>query len=311
MSDKDTIRKSLEAAFDIPFSVQTSYDKKEPVFMLAPEDPGKELFCIRVSFRNQIRIMMDFIPQKYSVNFIHSMGERADMDRDIFSSYYQLMKTKGAKMTVKVNGSELNVTDIKSWPKDWSVFEARATKMPVIKDGIPDYTESVQEWGSLMMGMVLALADIVPVEEEQGWHGYSEGDARRVELNRYERNPLNRKLCLAAKGYECAICGFDFEKVYGKLGYHFIHVHHITPVSQVGSGYMINPMKDLIPVCPNCHAMLHRSDPPLQPEQLEKIVMTNKKEMVYCDPISPMSVVAESKVFGTDDKKDDGNNKYG
>lgn len=306
MSDRDMVRKSLEATFDIPFSVQISYENKEPVFMLAPEDPGKELFSVRVSFRNRVRLIMDFIPQKYSVNFIHSMGERPDEDRKVFSSYYQLMKARGARLTVKANGSEINVTDITSWPKKWSVFETRVTKMPIVEDGVPDYVEVVQEWGALMMGMVLSLADIVPVEEEYVQQGYREGNVSRIETNRYERNPLNRKLCLAAKGYGCTICGFDFEKVYGELGHHFIHVHHVIPVSQIGPGYVIDPIKDLIPICPNCHAMLHRSDPPLQPEQLKTILEARKKKAAYYDFRPKISMVAAKKIqYGTDSNSDD------
>ncbi len=304
MLDKDMIRNSLEKEFDIPFSVQLSYENQEPVFMLAPEDPGKEFFDIKVSFRNQVRITMEFIPQKYSVGFIHSMGERAYAQRKIFVSYYLLIKERGAKQTVRVNGEELNMMDADSWPKDWSSFEARATKIPVFEDGKADYAEAVQEWGSLMMGMVLSLADIVPIDDEKSeQRGYSEGDARRTESVRYERNPLNRKLCLEAKGYECAVCGFDFEKTYGELGRHFIHVHHIVPVSQVGPGYVIDPVKDLIPVCPNCHAMLHKSDPPLHPNQLRKIVTTRKRTAVYYDFSSDIDElkVAEAKVpYGKD-----------
>ena len=296
MLDKNVIRESLETTFDIPFSVQISYENKEPVFMLAPEDPGKELFCIKVSFRNQVRLMMDFIPQKYSVNFIHAMGERSYEDREIFSRYCLLMREKGAKLTIRVNGSEINVADITLWPEKWYAFEARVTKMPIFEDGEPDYVEVVKDWGSLMMGMVLVLADIVPIEEKQNQQGYSEGDVRRIEANRSERNPLNRKLCLTAKGYNCVICGFDFERVYGELGHHFIHVHHIKPVSQVGVGYIINPIKDLIPVCPNCHAMLHRSDPPIQPELLKAIFMAEKKKTVYNTYIPQMSIVAESQM---------------
>lgn len=297
MLDKDTVRNSLETAYDIPFSVQVSYENKEPVFMLAPEDSGKEFFDIKVSFRNRVRITMEFIPQKYSVNFIHSMGERAYAQRRIFVSYYMLMKTKGARQTVRVNGEELNMMDVDSWPKDWSTFEARATKIPVFEEGKADYAEAAQEWGSLMMGMVLSLADIVPIEDEEPeQQGYSEGDARRTESVRYERNPLNRKLCLEAKGYECAVCGFDFEKIYGELGHHFIHVHHIVPVSQVGPGYVIDPVKDLIPVCPNCHAMLHKSDPPLYPDQLKEIVAIRKKTTVYYGFSSEPSMAAETKL---------------
>ena len=70
----------------------------------------------------------------------------------------------------------------------------------------------------------------------------------------------------------CHICGFDFEKTYGAVGKRFIHVHHITPVSELGPDYRINPEKDLIPVCPNCHAMLHRRKPPYLPEELRSVI---------------------------------------
>jgi 5-methylcytosine-specific restriction protein A len=41
-----------------------------------------------------------------------------------------------------------------------------------------------------------------------------------------------------------------------------IHVHHIVPVSSIGEKYKVDPINDLIPVCPNCHAVFHLSDPP-------------------------------------------------
>jgi 5-methylcytosine-specific restriction protein A len=38
----------------------------------------------------------------------------------------------------------------------------------------------------------------------------------------------------------------------------------------IGPNYQINPEKDLIPVCPNCHAMLHRKSPPFLPDEIKK-----------------------------------------
>ncbi|WP_069353648.1 HNH endonuclease [Burkholderia cenocepacia] len=90
-----------------------------------------------------------------------------------------------------------------------------------------------------------------------------EGAMKRVTVNAYERNPVARKACLAFHGYRCAACGFDFEAVYGDIGRGYIHVHHLRPLSSVGASYVIDPIKDLIPLCANCHAMIHRSDPPL------------------------------------------------
>lgn len=85
-----------------------------------------------------------------------------------------------------------------------------------------------------------------------------EGIKRRITLYRYERNVEARKKCLQHYDCSCQICGFDFYKTYGEIGKNFIHVHHITPLSEINEEYIVDPKNDLIPVCPNCHAMLHR-----------------------------------------------------
>ena len=59
-------------------------------------------------------------------------------------------------------------------------------------------------------------------------------------------------------GCQCTVCGLNFEKKYGEIGKDFIHVHHIVPLNQIGKEYVVDFKNDLIPVCPNCHAMLHR-----------------------------------------------------
>ena len=85
-----------------------------------------------------------------------------------------------------------------------------------------------------------------------------EGVKKQVIVNKYERNPEARKKCIELKGCICAVCSMNFEKVYGVLGKNFIHIHHIVPISTIGESYEINYETDLVPVCPNCHAMLHR-----------------------------------------------------
>ena len=97
---------------------------------------------------------------------------------------------------------------------------------------------------------------------------YEEGAVRRVLVNRYERDPKARKQCIKYHGTCCAVCELDFERRYGKIGAGFIHVHHLRPLGRLKSSYRPDPRKDLIPVCPNCHAMLHRRDPPFDIEQL-------------------------------------------
>jgi 5-methylcytosine-specific restriction protein A len=99
---------------------------------------------------------------------------------------------------------------------------------------------------------------------------FSEGDVKRVPVNRYERDPRARAACLAAQGTTCVVCGFDFGVTYGPLGDGFIHVHHVRELSALPAGYLVDPAKDLVPVCPNCHAMLHMRRPAMHPEELRR-----------------------------------------
>lgn len=66
-----------------------------------------------------------------------------------------------------------------------------------------------------------------------------------------------RKRCLELKGMACLICGFDSEKTYGVPG--IVEVHHLHPLAD-GGERITDPSKDLIPVCPNCHRILHSKD---------------------------------------------------
>ncbi|MFZ3446361.1 HNH endonuclease [Vibrio harveyi] len=101
---------------------------------------------------------------------------------------------------------------------------------------------------------------------------YFEGAKKQITVNTYERDKSARKKCLDIHGYICKICSFNFEKVYGELGKEFIHVHHIVPLAKVNALYQVDPVKDLIPVCPNCHAMLHKGGSTILPSQLREVI---------------------------------------
>lgn len=106
-------------------------------------------------------------------------------------------------------------------------------------------------------------------------YGDQEGERSDYLSSRVERSQRNRELCLAIHGYDCKICGLSLTKKYGSLADQFIHVHHIESIAAAGPRW-IDPSKDLITVCPNCHAMLHRKSPPLLPEELKKIIKEQK-----------------------------------
>ena len=99
-----------------------------------------------------------------------------------------------------------------------------------------------------------------------------EGAKRKVAVNAYERSASARQVCIDRYGYSCFVCGFNFEAKYGERGKHLIHVHHIVPLASIGTSYIVDPVKDLRPVCPNCHAVIHRTEPPCSIEELKGIV---------------------------------------
>jgi len=86
---------------------------------------------------------------------------------------------------------------------------------------------------------------------------FTEGKQKSVLTTIYERNPKAREACLKHHGYKCKICGFDFEEKYGPIGKGIIHVHHVNKVSYTNKEHNIDPIKELIPLCPNCHTVVH------------------------------------------------------
>lgn len=104
-----------------------------------------------------------------------------------------------------------------------------------------------------------------------------EGARRRISVNAYERNPVARRKCIEHFGTRCIICGFDFEEVYGDIGQGFIHVHHLKSIADIGETYEVDPINDMRPVCPNCHAMIHRRSPAYSLEEVRDFLGADSK----------------------------------
>lgn len=115
----------------------------------------------------------------------------------------------------------------------------------------------------------------IPINEQTT---LTEGLKRTISVNTYERNPKARQKCIEHWKPICSICDFDFEKKYGDLGKGFIHVHHLVPVSDIGRTYQVDPIKDLRPVCPNCHSILHKTNPPLTIEELKEEIKSTTRQ---------------------------------
>lgn len=142
-------------------------------------------------------------------------------------------------------------------------------------EGIPRSVRECKDGGLidfLLHPHQMVNDDVYDVDYPEDDEKLYEGALITVKANKYERNQKARRECVAKKGYQCLVCGRDFEATYGEIGKNFIHVHHLTPISSVGKEYELNVDTDLVPVCPNCHYMLHRKDPPYTIEELKGIL---------------------------------------
>ena len=104
---------------------------------------------------------------------------------------------------------------------------------------------------------------------------YYEGAIHLVSTNKYERNPKARERCLQYWGRACFVCGFDFGAVYGPWAEGYIHVHHLKPLSEISEGYEIDPIAELRPVCPNCHAAIHLDGRTRSIEEVKEFLQSN------------------------------------
>ena len=128
---------------------------------------------------------------------------------------------------------------------------------------------------------ILYLANLGPVSEtktvlskgdNQSFESGIEGKASVYTGTKYERDQTLRKNAVLIHGCTCVACGFNFEAFYGEYAKGFIHIHHVEPLFETGEK-KVNPEIDLVPLCANCHAVVHRKrDKTLTIEELQEMI---------------------------------------
>lgn len=127
--------------------------------------------------------------------------------------------------------------------------------------------------------VVLAAAELIGYEEDFEKNQLDiqselEGSVSVVTIKRRERSKKNRQLCLSHNGHKCAVCGLIPTERYGDAG-RIIEVHHIQPLSSLKREKEFDPIRDLVPLCPNCHRAVHTKKPvPWTLDELRKSLET-------------------------------------
>ena len=174
-----------------------------------------------------------------------------------------------------INGTRYQNCSLSSFSgTKWSSLGIRLNSSFIsVLDRFDFHYENIKQFVLDFAGFLLLFSDFY----EQGAEYFKEeGGIYETTGIKYERNPINREICLRSKGFCCSVCGVNLEDEYGDIAHGFIEVHHATPVSSYGGARFIDPLTELFPVCPNCHSMLHRKTPPYSIEELRSIRMKVK-----------------------------------
>lgn len=221
------------------------------------------------------RIDVHFRPDQFACDLVQAMG-RADVTRRrVFCDVLGICSEEGAEFTLSVNGVVRGLEDDGLWASPWRSFDLVISRgMLAINDGdVNSDMRQIELWLLRAAAAVFALLPLEEADESSDEHtlnplGQPEGGRALIETNKYERDRRNRAAALAIHGYRCKACGLDMAEHYGPDAAGLIEVHHITPVSKMVPGYIVNPKLDLVPLCPNCHAVAHRRTPPFSVDDL-------------------------------------------
>ena len=214
-------------------------------------------------------ISFDFELGSYATSIVDNIKNADDRMKSLFNSMCSEISEDQGSLIISLDGAQLSDTDVFEWPREWNVISINCRIQDEVEVDRGEYSETVVlPWISRLWGLSLALIHT----QETDMQGEDEGSTLYRLSKQYERSPKNRKDCIAYHGLDCKVCGMNFKDIYGELGENFIHVHHIVPLSEMENSYKLNPREDLVPLCPNCHAMVHRHDPVLLPDELKEIL---------------------------------------
>lgn len=285
LNKDDEIEQIFSELTGIKFKCVVEKDGELSVINLHTDEPrAPHGFSIKIHLSWQ-SFEISFVPDNFAGSLVSEMGH-AESRRDNFLVFASSIREGRGILTMRINGKEVDVFDQESWGNEWNLLDIKLIKFcseinfkELSDTNFSNTIQLVSDWGKRFIYMIISL---LPLEEEivienLDCAGLPEGAKTKVIVNKYERSPVNRETCITLYGLNCRVCGMSFGNIYGEIGRNFIHVHHIVPVSKMGDGYTIDPVKDLVPVCPNCHAMLHRKDPPYSVDELKKIMNSDNQ----------------------------------
>jgi len=208
------------------------------------------------------RALATLVPDTFSGAFLREVGLRAIDAVDVWHAMLKEFERNGTRVILTINENAVSAHE--AVDRDWESLEIEAdTKFLQPRSTV----SRGNALASSVLGVLSLFAACSDVDDAGGDEEGMPIEARSI---RYERSQANRIRCLNFHGYDCVVCGFNFEQVYGDLGYRYVEVHHCLTVAEMPTGYRPDPTTEMVPLCANCHRMVHSSKPPIAPQDLQK-----------------------------------------
>lgn len=272
---ENILKENLEKTFNISFNINNVINEFGNTYFIRLKDLGKSGFLMKVQIKDNIRLLIEVEPDEYGVNFLNNISNSNAEQRKNFIYYWNALKEKD--ISIEINDKAITKEQFVTLTDNWKKFKISFNKTPYCDENEVDKAEIVCAFVIQICKMVFSILTY-DIDDKINLEGYVEGNKYSIISTKYERNRKNREICLKNKGYICSVCGFDFEKKYGEIGKNFIEVHHAIQVSDMGENYAVDPIKDMYPLCSNCHSMIHRKNPPYTIEELKSIIKNNERE---------------------------------
>lgn len=223
-------------------------------------------------------LSLSFCPQEFSGGIVRHLEQLSKERLVALQEPLNKILNLGGKIFVETDGASIELNKLEIWPKLGRSLEIRAEFGPIeVRNSSNKPDKKIVE--TLIATFASLLAALLPleviddtIEEADHLIGLPEGARISIYVNRYERSRANRDACIRYNGTRCRVCQFDFGSIYGPMGAGYIEVHHLTPVSSFGISRSVDPRHDLVPLCANCHAMVHRRNPPYTPDELRELL---------------------------------------
>lgn len=275
--EPEHLARVISSETGLEFEASTGVDDEgQQWYLLRPRGLlSDHTFSIRTTLGWR-RLRIDFEPGTFAGPLLVDMSNADTDGRSAFLAILSDCHRLGARIDLNINSKSFPFDSDEIWALTWNrlILSIKKGQLDLgTEDGESD-TDIICSWTGRLVAATTAILPTEEVSEKINAEiiGYPEGALTTIQTNRYERNRRNRAAAIAIHGTACQACGIEMKSRYGSIATGMIEIHHTTPVSELGEDYVIDPVSDLIPLCPNCHAVAHRRTPPLSINELQKLL---------------------------------------